>query len=551
MNLEKCQSGSSLVGVLAVIVAAAGLSALMVQTSERDTASYTELTTSTNTLFSTESALEAARWSIKNACSNPPNPPENIVNSQYEVHFTETAPGSGIYTVVTTAFAPGGGVSRTIVAEGVRCESGSPLPPTWTAGISACEWIKAAGSSTYSFNSCTLEGDDESRADMAVVNDGGFLTKTGSGRIHGNIILPGSGAYVEMSGSAKVKGDILLTGARGDKGYFKHSGSGDVLGQVSVPGNVILSGSSKITGDVTAGGTISITGSARIRGETHVNTAPPTTAIACDPFGVDHLIESARPDAETNLGNFQQSGSSNTILTAGTYYYNSFSMSGSGDLILARTGDGDHHGDYDNHDHDGQGCHRGHHKRHRHHHHHTDTYNHGDFRHHDGHGHDHHDGHGHDDDRHDAEVEADPNSDFYLFIDGPFQMSGSAKLILQEGVHLTIFHTGGANHTDNFTVTGSGSINLGRDNGQTEIYSNTTGKITVSGSGDLAAAIYAPRAAVEISGSGDFYGASHSKTFEITGSGDAHFDRYLGVGISDATDSTKVVMTDWSEQFIQ
>ncbi|MBF0147316.1 MAG: polymer-forming cytoskeletal protein [Magnetococcales bacterium] len=487
MNRNDNQNGSSLVGVLAVMVAAAGLSALMVQTTERDSDIYTDLSVSSSKLFAAESALETARWAIQHICSTPPVPPVDIVNDQFEVRFTETPEGSGIYTVTTKVFAAVSGdqqehrVSRTIVTNGVECRYANPPPPVWLAGITACEWIRASGSSTLSFNSATREGTVARQANIMVLNDGGYVTKTGSGNINGDIILPGSGAYVEFTSSANVNGEIKLTGARGDKGYFKHTGSGDVHGAIRVPGNVILEGSSKVYGDVHVGGTVSLRGSARIFGTTHTGSSTPTSAGACDPYDVTTMIESARPAAASNRGDFRKTGSSDTTWTPGTYFYNSFSMSGSGDLILTKVGD-------------------------------QETFN--------------------------------------LFVDGPFQMSGSGQLILANGVTLNIYHTGGSGHTQNFSISGSGSINPTSQFGQTKIYSNTTGTISVSGSNDLAAAIYAPTAAVRISGSGDLYGASHSKTFDITGSGDVMYDRHLGEIDAEDRHDILVEMTDWSENFI-
>ncbi|HIJ84710.1 MAG TPA: hypothetical protein HPQ00_10985, partial [Magnetococcales bacterium] len=266
-------------------------------------------------------------------------------------------------------------------------------------------------------------------------------------------------------------------------------------------------------------------------------------AGVCDPYDVDNLIEAARPQAGSNLGDFQKSGSANVTWTPGTYFYNSFTLSGSGDVLLSTSGN-DARSERDD-----RRCHAGHHARHRHHHDNDGNDNegrHGDR------DRDHDRDRDRDDDHGDSDNvgNGDQHADFYLFVDGPFRMSGSAKLVLGAGAHLTIYHTGGRDHDQDFTIHGSSDLVATASPGQTEIYSNTTGVLSVAGSGDLAAAIYAPKAAVRVAGSGDLYGASHSKTFEVTGSGGIKYDRYLGEAVSDVAGGINVTVSGWAEEFV-
>lgn len=491
MRLDKNQNGSSLVGALAVMVAAAGLSALMIQTSDRDSDASVDFVYSTQNFYRAESAMEMAKGKLKKYCEENGTSgvfvgcPASFSATGLSVGYTQNPDNEScrVEVVVSPLEQVGGQevqAKRTFVLDKMQCELANPLPPTWQAGVTACASADVSGSSTLSYNSAKKEGTVASGASVVVLQDGGFITKTGSGTINGDLVLPGSGAYVTLAGSASINGSILITGAKGAKGYLQSSGSGTVYGNVKAPGNVTLSGSCTIKGNIELGGTVSKSGSAKVLGTTTtVTNWVPTLAGGCDPFGVDALIAAARPAAETNLGDFKKSGSGDTTWSPGTYFYNSFKISGSGNLVLPKVGE---------------------------------------------------------------------NGKYTLFVDGPFQISGSGKLLLATGVTLNVYHTGGSDHTGGFSISGSGVVNPTSGYGQMRVYSNSTGVFSVSGSGDLAAAVYAPKSPIKLSGSGNFYGAGHGKTFDITGSGDLMYDRYLGE--TDLNDNqVLVVQSGWREIF--
>jgi len=130
--------------------------------------------------------------------------------------------------------------------------------------------------------------------------------------------------------------------------------------------------------------------------------------------------------------------------------------------------------------------------------------------------------------------------DTYLFIDGDFTMSNNARINFTEDSSLTLVITGKFELKNKgfFDITGNNlnpaqSLNIYSSYDSDSQYSGaprilaTDPGIEISGSSDLYAAIYAPLADVNITGSAALYGSVRGKTVNIVGSGDIHYDEAL------------------------
>lgn len=119
--------------------------------------------------------------------------------------------------------------------------------------------------------------------------------------------------------------------------------------------------------------------------------------------------------------------------------------------------------------------------------------------------------------------------DVVLYVDGDFSLSGSSSLTIDADSSLTLILTG------KFSVAGSARI-IATQHGLTtsgkpalSIYSSNTDNngVSISGSSDIYAAIYAPLTDVKVVGSGTVYGAVRARTTTISGGGGFHFDTAL------------------------
>lgn len=119
--------------------------------------------------------------------------------------------------------------------------------------------------------------------------------------------------------------------------------------------------------------------------------------------------------------------------------------------------------------------------------------------------------------------------DVILYVKGDFDMAGNAKLTIDADSSLTIIVTG------KLSVAGSAQI-IATQHGLTStsqpvlsIYSSNTNinGISISGSSDIYAAIYAPFTDVKVVGSGTIYGSVRAKTVTVSGGGGVHFDQAL------------------------
>jgi len=135
----------------------------------------------------------------------------------------------------------------------------------------------------------------------------------------------GSGGYgivgldsVSMSGNAKTDS------YNSSNGVYTSSSAG-TAGSVYSNGNITLSGNATVNGDAQPGigKTVKMSGNADVTGST-------TTQTSAMEFN-----DASLPSSYTSGGSFSKSGNGSTTLTAGNYYYSSFSLSGNHTLQIS------------------------------------------------------------------------------------------------------------------------------------------------------------------------------------------------------------------------
>ena len=112
--------------------------------------------------------------------------------------------------------------------------------------------------------------------------------------------------------------------------------------------------------------------------------------------------------------------------------------------------------------------------------------------------------------------------DVELWVDGKFEISGSAMGVLEPGARLTLHHG-----TDKLTIGGAGFVNQGQKPANLTINSATTYAVTLSGSGDFFGTLRAPKAPLTASGGADIYGSVVAKTLTLSGGTSLHYDKAL------------------------
>jgi len=119
--------------------------------------------------------------------------------------------------------------------------------------------------------------------------------------------------------------------------------------------------------------------------------------------------------------------------------------------------------------------------------------------------------------------------DVILFVDGSFSMAGNSKLNIAAESSLTVIITG------KFSVAGSAQI-IAEQEGLTatgqpamSLFSSFDGVngVSITGSSDIYAAIYAPLTDVKVVGSGAIMGSVRAKNVTVSGGGGIHFDSAL------------------------
>ncbi len=116
------------------------------------------------------------------------------------------------------------------------------------------------------------------------------------------------------------------------------------------------------------------------------------------------------------------------------------------------------------------------------------------------------------------------SGDVTLYLDGNISISGNGKLEILDGASLTIYASGTVN------ISGNGIVNQNLNPRPEECVLFGTASctsLTVSGNGDLYAAIFAPAATCSFTANGDIYGSLVGDTVTIPSNGAVIFDESL------------------------
>jgi len=121
--------------------------------------------------------------------------------------------------------------------------------------------------------------------------------------------------------------------------------------------------------------------------------------------------------------------------------------------------------------------------------------------------------------------------DVTIFVDGDFVMSGSPEIKVLEDSSLTLIVTGKVILGGSAKITTEVQSLTESGLAPFRIYSSYGGEdtgINLSGALEMYAQIYAPLAKVDISGSGELFGAIRGKTVAVSGGAKIHYDAALG-----------------------
>jgi hypothetical protein len=136
----------------------------------------------------------------------------------------------------------------------------------------------------------------------------------------------------------------------------------------------------------------------------------------------------------------------------------------------------------------------------------------------------------------------------YLY--SSIQITGSAKLCINGKVEIYVTGDGNTGTTD-INIGGNGIANLSGLPPNLLIYGlPTVDTVNIHGNSDFYGAVYAPSAAMQVSGNGSVFGALTGNTVQINGSGSAalHYDEALGLlGASTTYATTGFSRYSWRE----
>ncbi|MGB8953361.1 MAG: hypothetical protein WCC06_11935 [Candidatus Aminicenantales bacterium] len=134
-----------------------------------------------------------------------------------------------------------------------------------------------------------------------------------------------------------------------------------------------------------------------------------------------------------------------------------------------------------------------------------------------------------------------------LYVTGAFSLSSNAELIIASGVSVTMYFGG------TFTEHSNASINnLTQDPTKLQIYGTDSfnGAMEIRSNSDLWAAIYVPRAAVDINSNANIYGAVKARYIDIASNAHIHYDealKELDTGFGETT--TTYIVKSWQEKY--
>lgn len=111
-----------------------------------------------------------------------------------------------------------------------------------------------------------------------------------------------------------------------------------------------------------------------------------------------------------------------------------------------------------------------------------------------------------------------------LYVDGGFDISGTASIVVAPGATVNIYHGSGT-----MNIAGTGIVNQEALPANLTITSATTDSIKVSGTSAFYGLLYATEAEFRSIGTSDWYGVVVADTLDLGGSGFLHFDESLQI----------------------
>jgi hypothetical protein len=127
-----------------------------------------------------------------------------------------------------------------------------------------------------------------------------------------------------------------------------------------------------------------------------------------------------------------------------------------------------------------------------------------------------------------------------LYVNGGFSTANSAYVYIASGASLTMYVNG------TVSISGAGVVNGTQTASQCAIYGLPgCTNITCGNSGAFIGTIYAPEAALTVSGAGGVSGGFTASTITVQGSGAVHYDEHLANAGSSG--GSGYVVTSWNE----
>lgn len=114
-----------------------------------------------------------------------------------------------------------------------------------------------------------------------------------------------------------------------------------------------------------------------------------------------------------------------------------------------------------------------------------------------------------------------------LYVTGSLAIRGQASMLIDAspGSSLTIYQTG----SGNIDLGGGGLVNATSNPNNFKLLSTSTGSISIGGNSAFYGVAYAPKAAVTLRGTSDFYGAVLGKTMDMNGTFGFHYDKSISM----------------------
>jgi hypothetical protein len=112
-----------------------------------------------------------------------------------------------------------------------------------------------------------------------------------------------------------------------------------------------------------------------------------------------------------------------------------------------------------------------------------------------------------------------------IYVDGAIDLSGSSSIVVASGAKVVVNH--GAK---TLSIGGGGIVNNTQSPAALEIYSATTGAVTISGTSAFYGVVDAPYASFTKNGTADYYGSILAGSAKVSGTGGVHYDVSLATG---------------------